>query len=170
MKTVELRRHTDNDDDRLSEQGVADAERLAAQLHPPYDLFVTSGAGRATQTVEIWRTALAGAAFVEEEPGLRSAREDEWRAAYQDAGSGELARMREVAPDLVRADGERLGTALRRIFDRLPEGGQALAVGHSPTNEAAVLGLTGELVAPLGKGEGVLVVQDTDGYRVVRLS
>jgi hypothetical protein len=48
----------------------------------------------------------------------------------------------------------------------LPDDGRALAVGHSPTNEAAVLGLTGELVPPLAKGEGVLVVADDDGYSV----
>jgi hypothetical protein len=30
-------------------------------------------------------------------------------------------------------------------------------VGHSPTTEAAVLGLTGTSIPPLGKGDGVLV-------------
>jgi hypothetical protein len=59
-----------------------------------------------------------------------------------------------------------LGVALRRVVDSLPEGGRALVVGHSPTNEAAVLGLVGEVVAPLGKGEGVLVVEDGGRYRV----
>jgi hypothetical protein len=38
--------------------------------------------------------------------------------------------------------------------------------GHSPTNEAAVLGLTGRTVAPLSKGAGVLVVDGGDGYQV----
>jgi hypothetical protein len=59
-----------------------------------------------------------------------------------------------------------LGVALRRVVDSLPEGGRALVVGHSPTNEAAVLGLVGEVVPPLGKGEGVLVVEDGGRYRV----
>jgi hypothetical protein len=48
----------------------------------------------------------------------------------------------------------------------LPDGGRALVVGHSPTNEAAVLGLIGEIVAPLAKGEGVLIAADADGYSV----
>lgn len=39
-------------------------------------------------------------------------------------------------------------------------------VGHSPTNEAAVLGLTGEEVAPLDKGGGVLGVEDGGAYSV----
>jgi hypothetical protein len=64
-----------------------------------------------------------------------------------------------------------LGAALGRVFERLDEGERALAIAHSPTNEAAVLGLTGELVAPLGKGEGVLVVaEDGGGYRVEPLA
>jgi hypothetical protein len=48
---------------------------------------------------------------------------------------------------------------LRQVLDAVPDGGRALVVGHSPTNEAAVLGLTGQMVAPLGKGEGVLVTE-----------
>jgi hypothetical protein len=38
-------------------------------------------------------------------------------------------------------------------------------VGHSPTNEAAVLGLTGEIVEPMSKGSGVLLVVDEEGAR-----
>jgi hypothetical protein len=52
------------------------------------------------------------------------------------------------------------------VFDELPEGGRALVVGHSPTNEAAVLGLAGIVVGPLGKGESVLVVEDEGRYDV----
>lgn len=42
-------------------------------------------------------------------------------------------------------------------------------MGHSPTNEAAVLGLTGEVVAPMAKGAGVLVVLEGDNARVEQL-
>jgi hypothetical protein len=42
----------------------------------------------------------------------------------------------------------------------------ALVVGHSPTNEAAVLGLTGEIVPPLAKGAGVLVAAGDERYQV----
>jgi phosphohistidine phosphatase SixA len=52
------------------------------------------------------------------------------------------------------------------VLDRLSDGGRALVVGHSPTNEAAVLGLTGELVGPISKGSGVLLVVDGDTTRV----
>ena len=55
------------------------------------------------------------------------------------------------------------------MFGRLTEGERALAVGHSPTNEAAVYGLTGTIVDPLGKGEGVLVVLHEGSYEVTAL-
>ena len=71
--------------------------------------------------------------------------------------------------ELVAEDSERLGAALRRVLDALPGGGRALVVGHSPTNEAAVLGLTGEIVPPLAKGAGVRVLAGYDGFRVAPL-
>ena len=85
------------------------------------------------------------------EPGLRSEVEDRWRLAYESAGSAALQALREADPELVAEDSGRLGAALRRVLDYLPEGGRALVVGHSPTNEAAILGLTGKIVAPLAK-------------------
>jgi hypothetical protein len=100
------------------------------------------------------------------EAGLRSQVEDRWRAAYQKAGSGALDDLREADPELVADDSQRLGAALQRVLGRLPEGGSALVVGHSPTNEAAILGLTGQIVPPLTKGAGVLVVAGNDGYEV----
>ncbi len=64
-------------------------------------------------------------------------------------------------------DSATLGSALRRVLDGLSDGGRALAVGHSPTNEAAVvLGLTGEVVEPMSKGGGALVVEENDRFRV----
>ncbi|CAN5858543.1 hypothetical protein BH20ACT6_BH20ACT6_21390 [soil metagenome] len=167
MKTVEVRRHTDNDGDRLSEEGVRQARQIGAELSPPYDLFVSTGAQRATQTVEIWQQALGDDSPIQQEPGLRSDHEDRWKQAYQQAGSGELARLREVEPGFVDSECADLGAALGGVFDRIPAGGAALVCGHSPTNEAAVLGLTGVTIDPLGKGDGVRVMQGIDGsYRV----
>jgi hypothetical protein len=77
--------------------------------------------------------------------------------------------LREADPELVADDSERLGDALRRVLDGLPDGGRALVVGHSPTNEAALLGLTGEIVAPLAKGAGVRALTGDDRYRVESL-
>jgi broad specificity phosphatase PhoE len=169
---VELRRHTDSDGDVLTDEGIRAALELGRQLTPPYALLVSSGAQRATQTLACFACALAepvsGGVIVE--PALRSDVEDRWRAAYQASGSGELAALREADPELVREDAERLASGLRRILDHLAEDERALAVGHSPTNEAAVYGLTGEIVAPISKGEGVLVVAEADRVRVEPLS
>ena len=167
-REIELRRHTDADGDVLTVEGVRAALEIGAHLTGNYEVAVSTGAQRATQTVACFLAALAEQvpAGVIVEPGLRSNVEDRWRSAYQSAGSGELQALREADPGLVAEDSERLGAALRRVLDQLHDGGRALVVGHSPTNEAAILGLTGEIVAPLGKGEGVLVVAGDDGFSV----
>jgi hypothetical protein len=167
-REVELWRHTDADGDVLSADGVTAALEVGAGLRGGYHVAVTSGAQRATQTLACFLGGLGqtvpGGVVVE--AGLRSELEDRWRAAYGKAGIGALEALREADPELVAEDSERLGAALSRVLEHLPDGGRALAVGHSPTNEAAVFGLTGEVVPPLGKGEGVLVVGDDDGYTV----
>jgi hypothetical protein len=84
--------------------------------------------------------------------------------------SADLAALRDADPELVKEDSAVLGAALRRVLQRLPERGKALAVGHSPTNEAAVLGLTSVIVEPLGKGAGVLVIDEGDRTRVEPLA
>jgi hypothetical protein len=169
MRYVELRRHTDNEGDRLTPQGVADAEMIGRdRLHPPYAAFVSTGAGRATQMLEILKHA-AGQddAPTTPMPGLRSSVEDRWRAAAKAAGKGaDLEAVRAVDPELVERESWLLGSTLRQVVQGLPEGGRALVVGHSPTNEAAVLGLVGQVVPPLDKGEGVLLVEDGGDYRV----
>jgi broad specificity phosphatase PhoE len=168
---VELRRHTDNDGDALTDDGVRAALEIGRQLAGGYDLLVSSGAQRATQTLAcfacVLREPVPGGAVVED--GLRSRVEDRWRDAYKRAGSGDLASLREADADLVREDSAVLAAALGRVLERLADGGRALAVGHSPTNEAAVLGLTGRIIEPMGKGAGVLVVAEGDETRVERL-
>jgi broad specificity phosphatase PhoE len=164
---VELRRHTDNDGDALTEEGIRAALDIGRGLAGGYELLVSSGAQRATQTLAclvcMLREPVPGGAVVE--TGLRSRVEDRWRAAYERAGSGDLAALREADPELVREDSAVLGAALRRVLERLADGGRALAIGHSPTNEAAVLGLTGSVIEPMAKGAGVLVVADADEVR-----
>jgi phosphohistidine phosphatase SixA len=167
-REIELLRHTDADGDLLTAEGVSAALAIGARLRGGYHLAVSTGAQRATQTLACCLAALGqhvpGGVVVEQ--GLRSLVEDRWRAAYQKAGSGALGALREADPELVAEDSERLSAALRRVLDALPADGRALVVGHSPTNEAAVFGLTGEIVAPLAKGAGVRVVARDDGYGV----
>jgi broad specificity phosphatase PhoE len=169
MRYVELRRHTDNHGDRLTAQGVADAKAIGRSgLNPPYAAFVSTGAARATEMLEILRHAAAQDGVpITTATGLRSSVEDRWRAAAAAVGKGaDLEAIRAVDPDLVEKEALVLAGALRQVVEGLPEGSRALVVGHSPTNEAAVLGLAAVVVPPLAKGNGVLLVEDKGDYRV----
>ena len=170
-RSVELRRHTDNDGDVLSADGVAAALSLGARLAGGYRVAVSTGAQRATETLACLLAALGRPVpdGVVVEAGLRSGREDRWRALSKKAGGGELSALRAADPGFVAEEAATLGAALGRVLALLDDGERALAVGHSPTNEAAVLGLTGELVAPLAKGAGLLVTEDAGTYRVETL-
>jgi hypothetical protein len=172
MRYVELRRHTDNDGDALTSEGVAAAEAIGRdRLHPPYAAFVSTGAARATQMLEILRHAAGqDAARITVVTGLRSSVEDRWREVARAAGKrADLEAMRAEDPDLVERESWLLGVALRQVVDSLPDDARALVIGHSPTNEAAVLGLVGRTVPPLGKGEGVLLIEEGGRYRVESL-
>src|SRR5205814_10351943 len=125
-----------------------DAEAIGRdRLHRPYAAFISTGAARTTQMLEILRHA-AGQddASITPVPGLRSSVEDRWRATAEAAGKGaDLEAMRAVDPDLVEQESRLLGSTLREVVQGVPEGGRALVVGHSPTTEAAVLGLVGQV-------------------------
>jgi len=167
-KTVDLLRHTDSEGDALTQDGVRAAVALGGRLTGRYDLLVSSGAQRATQTLAC---VLAGsgqrvAGGVTVETGFRSAVEDRWREAAKRASGKDLEAFRQADPQLVEKESTLLGSVLRNLFDRLPENGRALVAGHSPTHEAAVLGLCGQLVQPLAKGAGVRVVREGAAYRV----
>lgn len=168
---VELRRHTDHDDDVLTERGVFDALHLGAGLTGVYSVVVSSGAHRATQTAACLLAGhgakVPGGVVVERR--LRSEHEQRWRAAVAAAGSSAIEELLDVDRALVEEDGAVLASGVRAVFALLGHGEMALAVGHSPTNEAAVYALTGTVVEPIGKGGGVTVVEDAGGYRVERI-
>lgn len=169
MRYVELRRHTDNDGDALTPDGIRAAEAIGRdRLNPPYAAFVSTGAARATQMLEILRrTAGQDDQPVVESPALRSTVEDRWRQAARVAGKGaDLEAMQVVDPDLVEKESQLLAMALRQVVNGLPDGRRALVVGHSPTHEAAILGLTGELVPPLSKSQGVLLTEHNEAFTV----
>ena len=171
-KHVELRRHTDNDGDYLTSDGVEAALAVGTRLGGPYDLLISSGAQRATQTLACFLAAMGQRvdAGVVVDERFRSEDEDRWKLAYKQAGAGDLESFRKVESEFVEAESRRFGEALGDTFTRLPDGGRALVVGHSPMNEAAVYGLTGEVIEPLSKGAGVLVTQTGDfGYEVTSL-
>src|SRR3984893_2976813 len=144
MRYLELRRHTDNEGDRLTPQGAADAEMIGrGGLHPPYVAFVSTGAARATQMPGILRHA----AGQDDTPitaatGLRSSVENRWRDAARAAGKrADLEDIRAIDPDLVERESWLLGSALRQVVAGLPEGGPGGGGGATPTTQAAALGL-----------------------------
>ena len=171
-KAVELRRHTDNDGDALTDDGVRAALEIGARLAGDYTLLVSSGVQRATQTLACFLAGLGQRVpdGVIVETGLRTEAEGRWREIYAQTKKPDLVSFQAADPEFVAFEVASLGAALHRVFDRLGDGGRALAVGHSPTNEAAVFALTGEMVRPMAKGEGVLVVEEPVGeYRVAEL-
>jgi broad specificity phosphatase PhoE len=168
---IELRRHTDNEGDVLTERGVFDALQLGAGLSGVYTVVVSSGAHRATQTAACLLAGhgarVPGGVVVE--PRLRSEMDDRWRAAVEAAGSSSIEAIRAGDPGLVAEDGARIAAGLKAVFAGLGHGEMALVVGHSPTNEAGIHTLTGSAIEPMAKGAGVLVVEDAGGYRVGRI-
>ena len=170
-KTIDLRRHFKNDGDVLSAEGVDAAVDAGKALTGRYQLAVSSGAQRATQAVACllagYGKPVAGGVIVD--PGLRSAQEARWMELVGEAGGDDLDAVRAVDPDFVAAEAAVLSDALRRVFDALDDGEAAIVVGHSPTNEVAVLGLTGQVIAPLAKGKGVRIVAGEEGFSVTPL-
>src|SRR5919109_601682 len=147
MKTVELRRHTASDGDVLTPEGIRAAVEIGAQLANRYDLLISSGAQRATQTLAC---LLAGSgkrfpAGVSVDASFRSSVEERWFDAAKRSAGGGLQEFLNVDRALVEEEAARFGSALRRVFDAIPDGGRALIVGHSPMHEVAVYGLTSDI-------------------------
>jgi broad specificity phosphatase PhoE len=159
-KLIELRRHTANDGDVLTEDGVAAALRIGRRLSGPYDLVVSSGAQRATQTAACFLATMAipvrGGVVVDE--GFRSLDEDRWRAIYAKTSRGDLEAFLIADRAFVEAEGRRFLDALRRVTAHTSEAGRSLVVGHSPMLEAAVWAATEQTIAALGKGGGVVLM------------
>jgi broad specificity phosphatase PhoE len=171
-KTIDLRRHFQNDGDVLTAEGVKAAVKAGTKLAGPYRLAVSSGAQRTTQAVACLLAGhgkpVAGGVVVD--PGLRSEHEARWIELIGQAGADDLGAIRALDPAFVSAEAAALRTVLERVFAALHDGDAAMIVGHSPTSEAAVLGLTGQLIAPLGKGKGVRIVADRGAFSVTPLA
>lgn len=171
-KSVELRRHTANDGDFLTPEGIETALEVGKRLDGGYHLLISSGAQRATQTLACFLAVLGERidSGVTVDLRFRSEFEEKWFEAYNKAGSGDLEAFLRADPELVESEARCFGDALRDVFDSLPSEGRALVVGHSPMHEVAVYGLTGEIVPPIGKGAGVRIIAEADGYKIERVS
>ena len=171
VRTVELRRHTDADGDVLTADGVRMAVEIGRRWPGAYDVLISSGAQRATQTAACFLAgmgrAVTGGVIVNS--GFRSKVEDRWFAAARSAQGKDLNGFRAVDADLVDQEAKLLGAALKSVFESLHDNGSALIVGHSPTTEAAVFGLTGVVVEPVAKGGGIRIVEEEGRYKLEAL-
>ena len=172
MKTVELRRHTASDGDRLTPEGIAAAVEIGSRLTAPYDLLISSGAQRATQTLACFLagSGLRSPAGVTVDEGFRSTMEERWFSVARESGGRDIGAFQKTDKALVEDEAKRFAGALRRVFETLDDGGRGLIVGHSPMHEAAVYGLTGQVIAPIPKGGGVRIVQDGRDFRIEPLT
>jgi phosphohistidine phosphatase SixA len=141
VKVLELRRHARRDPsaDRLSPEGRAQAEDLGRATAGAFDAVFTSPAQRAAQTVA-------------------------WILRGMHA---QLPAEHAVVPGLAGKDTDgspvQLGRVVSELLDAVPDGGRALAIGHTPIVEKATEGLTGRRIEPLAECEGVRLTRDDDG-------
>jgi broad specificity phosphatase PhoE len=170
VRALELRRHAprDPDADRLSPEGQALAEAVGRDLPGGYDAVFTSPAKRAAETMAWFLRGLGQKLPAQHgvAEGLASPVEDRWRAAAKAAGTGRIDAVREQDRSLVEEESRRLGEAARELLVAVPEGRRGLAVGHSPLIEAAVFGLTNEVIEPLHECEGVLLQEESGLVRL----
>lgn len=172
MRSLELRRHSKRNPeaDELTEEGRGLALRVGRDLPGGYDALFTSPATRSAQTAAWFLRGLGQQlpAIHGISDGLASPVEDRWRSSAKGAGMGRIDTIRKVDPDLVEKESARLADTIRGLLSEVPEGGRGLAVGHSPLLEAAVFGLSGEVIEPLSECEGVLLEEDAGEIRLVR--
>ena len=134
MKTVELRRHTASDGDRLTPEGIQAAVEIGSRFVEPYDLLISSGAQRATQTLACFLAGSGkrspGGVTVDE--GFRSTMEERWFSVARQSGSRDIGAFQKADSALVEEEAKRFGGALRRVFETLNDGRRALIVGTHP--------------------------------------
>jgi broad specificity phosphatase PhoE len=173
MRTIEFRRHAERekDADALSPRGRSHAEEVGRTMHAGYSAVFVSPAQRAAETVA-WFFRGSGQRLPPHAvvSALLSEQEERWRRAGKAAGSSRLDAIAAEDPELVESERDRLRAVVEDLFEQVPEGGTALAVGHSPLIEAAVYGLTGEVIDPLAECQGVAIAWHGPGeYKLSEL-
>lgn len=146
-RRLELRRHAPRDPDRdaLSPAGEALAERVGRSLAGPYDAVFTSPKDRAARTAAFFMKGL-GQKLPERH--------------------GVAEGLSPPAGTIDDATTAALGAEVRRLLATVPEGRKGLAVGHTPSLEAAVASLTGQRVRAFAECEGVTLVEEHGAVRL----
>src|SRR5438132_11076730 len=99
------------------------AVEIGRRLPGGYDVLISSGAQRATQTAACFLAGMGRAvtAGVIVNSGFRSKVEDRWFAAARNAHGQDLNAFRKVDADLVDQEARLLGRALESVLQSLPE-------------------------------------------------
>src|SRR5438093_8427486 len=143
-RTVDLMRHADADGDVLTPAGVQMALDIGRRLEGRYEVMVSSGAQRATQTLACLLAGMsrgvAGGVVVNS--GFRSSVEERWFAVARQAKGKDLEAFPAVDPEFVEKGSALLGGVLRDLLESLPYGGLAFDVGLSTPHRDGGLGLT----------------------------
>ncbi len=149
-------RHTLNDGDVLTDEGVAAAVAIGHSLaDQAFPLVVVSGMQRAAQTAACVLAvgSASGQRGVFVHQGFGS---DDWK------GWGDLIKRTgsDDVQDLAKADAaryervrQRVNEAMSWTADRLGSSGEALIVSHSPIIEFAIWELSGKPPAPFERGQ-----------------
>jgi broad specificity phosphatase PhoE len=142
MKFVEVFRHSKRGEGKgLGQEGCNLARRARALLAPHYDLCVSSPKQRARETLEAF-------GFDRYEVDKAFTAVNPWEPF--DTQITKLAQARGIVPlaacweypealNCLRRQGMTFLGAVKRISNRLPEGGRALVVSHGGILEAAAL-------------------------------
>lgn len=147
MKKLELRRHSfsardehSEKKDELSQEGLQFAFEIGRSLKENYTHFYTSPANRAIQTLTCFLEVM-GKKFEKS-----------------------MIHEKGLYPSCFLEDSpEKLAEGLKEILKKLPNGGYALAVSHSPLIEMGIYGLTEVEIEDLKECEGVVIILDDDG-------
>ena len=173
MRTIEFRRHAEREPnaDALSREGRSHAEEVGRTLRTDYAVVFISPARRAAETAA-WFLRTSGQQLPQHAvvAGLLSDQEQRWRNSGKAAGSARIDAIAAQDPELVQSEGERLKALVEGLFEQVPEGGTALAVGHTPLIEMGVYAVTGVVIEPLSECQGVSLTRSDEGeYRLSEL-
>lgn len=149
-------RHTLNDGDALTDDGVESALEVGRSLADRnFSLVVVSGMQRAAQTaacvLAAGSTSGVKGVFVHE--GFGSDDWKGWGDLIKRTGSGNVQDLASADDDRYRQVRERVNDAMNWTARKLGSDGDALIVSHSPIIEFAIWELTGRPPTPFERGQ-----------------
>jgi len=151
-------RHTQNDGDVLTLQGIAAAVQIGEQFAATtFSLVVVSGAQRTAQTAACvlasGRLPVARGVFVH--AGFGSSDWDSWGRLIDKAGTADIQGLSQANPEFVAAAAAAIDEAITWTTAQLGSGGHALVISHSPLIELALWRITGAVTPSLSRGQWV---------------